>query len=195
MPAAEQVPRHDAAEALIVVVAQRAFMAGDGAVPERDRLERALRMLLGRAREAGAPVVFLQNDGLPGAADAPGQAGWELFLPPTDGERVIRKTQDDGFEGTGLDACLAALGVRRLALCGLLSEMCLAATARAAMARGYAVLLPHDGHATYDVPAGPGGSPVVPARLAARAAEWSLCDGIEIPPSAADVRFSGRAGR
>jgi hypothetical protein len=31
--------------------------------------------------------------------------------------------------------------------------MCVAATARTALARGFRVVLPHDGHATYDIPA------------------------------------------
>ncbi|WP_343578390.1 isochorismatase family protein, partial [Acinetobacter sp.] len=66
--------------------------------------------------------------------------------------------------------------------------MCVAATARAALARGYAVLLPHDAHATYDVPAGPG-SEAVPAAMSARAAEWSLGDEIQICASVDEVGF------
>lgn len=69
--------------------------------------------------------------------------------------------------------------IKSLAICGVLSEMCVAATARAALELGYAVLVPHDAHATYDVPAGPG-SNGVPAAMAARAAEWSLGDEIRI---------------
>lgn len=104
---------------------------------------------------------------------------------------VIRKTRDNGFDDTGLDAILTAFGVRDLAICGVLSEMCVAATARAALARGYGVLLPHDAHATYDVPAG-SGSQSVPAAMAARAAEWSLGDDVRICASARDVRFAER---
>ncbi|MDA4806111.1 hypothetical protein NY486_09425, partial [Enterobacter hormaechei] len=66
---------------------------------------------------------------------------------------------------------------------------CLAATARAALEKGFAVILSHDGHATYDVPAGPGNSEAVPARLAARAAEWSLGDDIILLAAAGDIRF------
>lgn len=58
------------------------------------------------------------------------------------------------------------------------------------MALGYGVILPHDGHATYDVPSGPGGSEGVPAHLAARAAEWSLGDEVTLVASAGDVKFA-----
>jgi hypothetical protein len=39
------------------------------------------------------------------------------------------------------------------------------------------------------VPAGPGNSEAVPARLAARAAEWSLGDDIILLGAAGDIRF------
>jgi len=183
------------ADALLVVDAQNAFLAGAHAVPGHRRLRQAIGRLIDAARAASAQVVFLQNDGPPGAPDAPQCPGWALAFAPAAGEAVLRKREDDGFDGTGLDAHLAAAGVRTLALCGVLSEMCVAATARTALARGYGVVLPHDAHGTYDVPSGPGGAPSVPAYFAARAAEWSLGDAVRIVPSAVDVRFAARARR
>jgi len=147
--------------------------------------------LLDKARSAWAPVIFLQNDGPAGAPDEPLQPGWKLHFPPLSGEVIIRKTEDDGFDGTDLDAVLAAFGIHELVICGVLSEMCVAATTRGALERGYGVLLPHDAHATYDVPAGPG-SQGVPAAMAARAAEWSLGDEIRICASAREVHFRKR---
>jgi len=70
-----------------------------------------------------------------------------------------------------------------------MSEMCVAATARSAMERGYEVVLAHDAHGTYDVPALAIGEPEVPAELAARAAEWSLGDEVHIPLTSESVRF------
>lgn len=178
------------ADALIVVDVQAAFVSGTEAVPDHVRLLKAIETLIASARTAKVPVIFLQNDGEPDTIDEPQQPGWALHFPPLPGESVVRKTTDDGFDGTALQDLLVASGVQTLALCGVLSEMCVAATARTAMQRGYDVVLPHDGHATYDVPPGPGGSAKVPAGMAARAAEWSLGDGIIIPASVADVRFS-----
>ncbi len=177
-------------EALIVVDVQRAFVYGSAAVPASPALLGAVNTLLDAARAAGALVVHLQNDGAPGADDEPGTDGWQLHLTPDAGEIVVRKTGDDGFEGTALEAILRDRAVHSVALCGLLSEMCVAATARDALARGYRVVLPHDAHATYDIPADPDlPADFVPAAVVARVAEWSLGDQIEIPRCAADVTF------
>lgn len=178
------------ADALVVVDVQNAFVSGAEAVLGYARLLAAVAAMLENARASGVPVIFIQNDGPSGAVDEPHTSGWELHFTPRPGEHIVRKELDDGFDGTGLDDLLAASGVETVAICGMLSEMCLAATARTAMAIGYGVILPHDGHATYDVPPGPGGSPGVPAHLAARAAEWSLGDEVTIVASASDVRFA-----
>ena len=182
---------HPPADALLVVDVQIAFVQGPSAVPGHATLRPVVELLLDKARSAWTPVIFLQNDGPPGALDEPLQPGWRLHFAPLSGEVVIRKTEDDGFDGTNLDAILIAFGVKNLVICGVLSEMCVAATARGALERGYGVLLPHDAHATYDVPAGPG-SQGVPAALASRAAEWSLGDEIRIYASAREVRFKER---
>ncbi|OCP38740.1 hypothetical protein [Ensifer sp. LC163] len=51
------------------------------------------------------------------------------------------------------------------------------------------MILAHDAHATYDVPPGPGGSERVPARMAARAAEWSLGDEIILVGTVDEIGF------
>ncbi|MFI7341462.1 isochorismatase family protein [Streptomyces sp. NPDC050085] len=175
---------------------QRAFVSGAQAVPDRERVVERTAHLSARAREAGALVVHLQNDGPAGALDEPGTPGWELYLPPdlARGEHVLRKTVDDGFEETGLEKLLHAAGVGALAVCGVMSEMCVMATARAALERGFRVVVPHDAHATYDIPAASGISDVVPAAQVSRVAEWALGDEVEIVARAQEVRFAA-AGR
>jgi nicotinamidase-related amidase len=179
-------------QALIVVDMQTAFVSGNEAVPAAAALLVAVRDLIRRAREAGALVVQLQNDGLPGTADEPHTPGWELFLPVAgdNGQRVIRKDTDDGFHQTGLSSLLTEHGVRDLAVCGVMSEMCVSATARSALDLGYHVVLPHDGHATYDIPAVEGLAEAVPHAMASRVAEWALGDQIDIIAHAADVHFN-----
>lgn len=178
-------------QALIVVDMQTAFVSGNEAVPAAAGLVVAVRDLMRRAREAGALVVQLQNDGLPGTADEPHTLGWELFLPATedDGQHVIRKDTDDGFHETGLSGLLIKYGIRHLAVCGVMSEMCVSATARSALNLGYHVVLPHDGHATYDIPAVEGLADAVPHAMASRVAEWALGDQIDVIAHAADVQF------
>ncbi|MGX1881489.1 isochorismatase family protein [Streptomyces sp. NPDC055287] len=184
-------------EALLVVDVQSAFVTGDGAVPDAARLLDRTKDLIVRARRSGALVVHLQNDGPPGADDEPHTPGWELHHPvetrPT--ECVIRKSEDDGFHETSLGSLLADSGVQALAICGMMSEMCVQATARTALALGYRVVLPHDGHATHDIPAAPGISEAIPAAAVSRVAEWALGDEVEILAHAADVTFTALPAR
>ncbi|OPC78640.1 cysteine hydrolase [Embleya scabrispora] len=182
----------DAVSALIIVDVQVAFVTGEGAVPDAARVVDRVGALLTEARARGSLVVHLQNDGPVGADDETGSPGWELMLPVRLGPRevVIRKTEDDGFDGTSLAEVLATADVAGVAVCGVMSEMCVGATARAALERGYRVVLPHDAHATYDIPAAPGISEAVPAAMVSRVAEWALGDEVEIVPHAEDVVFT-----
>ncbi|MFJ3700897.1 MULTISPECIES: isochorismatase family protein [Streptomyces] len=191
--AAHPHPTH--LEALIVVDVQRAFVRGDGALPEAARLVDRTAELIARAREAGALVVHVQNDGPAGADDEPHTAGWELHHPVEAGrgDVVIRKTHDDAFQETSLEGLLTSSGVRSLAVCGLMSEMCVQATARTAVALGHRVVLPYDAHATYDIPAEPGISAVVPAAMVSRVAAWPLSRDADVTARTADVRFTAPA--
>ena len=179
-------------DALIVVDVQTAFVSGGDAVPDADRLLDRVNDLLDRARQAGVVVVHLQNDGAPGSGDEPNTPGWELYLPvkPGPSEQVIRKLRDDGFDGTPLGEALVGAGVRSVAICGLMSEMCVQATARTALARGYRVVLPHDAHATYDIPAVPDVSAAVPAHVVSRVAAWALGSDTETTTPASAVTFT-----
>lgn len=179
-------------QALLVVDVQSAFVAGPDAVPEASRLLDRTNDLIARARTGGALIVHLQNDGPAGALDEPTTPGWELHLPVSENPRevVIRKTEDDGFHETPLGDLLTGQGVRALAVCGVMSEMCVSATARTALQLGHRVVMPHDAHATYDIPAAAGISDTVPAAMVSRVAEWALGDEIEIIARAADVAFT-----
>ncbi len=180
----------EAPDALIVVDMQKAFVVGPNAVPDADRVLAAVRTQLDNARQAGAVIVHLQNDGAPGAPDQPDTLGWELALPVGPNEAVLRKTGDDGFEGTTLESLLREEDVHQLSVCGLTSEMCVAATARSALGRGFGVILARDAHATYDVPEDGPHAPAVPAHLAARVAEWSLGTDPAIIDRSADLSFT-----
>ncbi|MFB7513669.1 isochorismatase family protein [Streptomyces sp. NPDC056144] len=184
-------------DTLIVVDVQTAFVTGPGAVPEADRLVARTADLIARARRAGALVVHLQNDGPPGAEDEPHTPGWELHHRVEQGpaESVIRKPYDDGFRETALGAVLADAGARAVAVCGVMSEMCVQATARTALDHGYRVVVPHDAHATQDCPAVPGVHATVPAATVSRVAAYSLGSDAEVTTAAADVAFTAPGGR
>lgn len=95
---------------------------------------------------------------------------------------MIRKSTDDGFADPPLGELLAQRQVRRIAVCGVLSEMCVSATTRGALARALGVVLPRDGHATYDLDD-------IPAAVVARVAEHELGDEPELVASTTDVIF------
>ncbi|MDQ3103679.1 MAG: isochorismatase family protein [Actinomycetota bacterium] len=65
---------------------------------------------------------------------------------------VLRKTEVDGFAGTDLESLLRDKGVSHLSVCGVNSEMCVAATARGALRRRFEVTMARGAHATYPVP-------------------------------------------
>lgn len=174
--------------ALLVIDAQRGLLDGPAAIPEAEAVVDRLAAILAAARSAGALVIHLQNDGAPGAIDEPGTPGWFIHpkVMPKPGELVLRKCRDDGFEGTGLDSVLARGHVTRIAVAGLLSEMCVSATVRGALARGIEVVLVHDAHGTYDLED-------IPASSVSRVAEHVLGDEIEIV-DAGSVTFSRPGG-
>ncbi len=151
------------------------LLDGPTAVPSAVETTARIAELLAAARSAGALVVHLQNDGQPGARDERNSSGWSIHpaVEPRASEPLLRKRGDDGFEGTHLEALLRQAGVRRLAVAGFLSEMCVSATIRAAFARGFEVLLVRGAHATYDLQE-------IPAEVVSRVAEHALGDQLEL---------------
>lgn len=184
------VPRRAVAtapvDALILVDAQTAFLSGPEAVPGAGELAGRLTRLLERARAAGALVIHLRNDGEPGAVDEPGAPGWELYLPVIESARevVVAKSSDDGFDGTGLGDLVDHHGARSVVIAGVLSEMCVSATAFGATEHGLRVVLPHDAHATY-------GLDDIPPSVVSRVAEHALGSDPEFVTTAENVPFNG----
>ena len=161
--------------ALVLIDAQQGLFDGDQAIPDAAGVLDRLSTLLAAARAAETLIVHLQNDGASGTSDEPGTFGWFIHpkVAPKPSEIVIRKTQDDGFNGTALEDVLARNGVTRIAVAGLLSEMCVSATVRGAFTRGLQVVLVHDAHATYDLEE-------IPASIVSRVAEHALGDQLEL---------------
>ena len=108
--------------------------------------------LLTRARAAGIPIVYLQHFDATYQPLMKGAAGWRIHegVAPRPGEIVIEKAASDGFCQTDLQLELDRLGVERVVVCGLQTEFCVDATCRAALSRGFEVVLAAGAHSTTD---------------------------------------------
>ena len=135
--------------ALLVIDAQVGLL--DGAY-RAEEVVAALAEALGRARAAGAPIVFLRHNHASYAPLMRGARTWDIHprLAPRAAETVIDKTASDGFWETNLQEVLDERGVDRLVVGGLQTEFCVDATCRAAVSRGFDVTLILDGHTTGD---------------------------------------------
>jgi hypothetical protein len=93
--------------ALLVIDAQMKLLDGPTAVPSAVETTGRIAALLAAARNAGALVVHLQNDGHPGARDEPDSPGWAIHpaVEPRSDEPRLRKRGDDGFEGLTWRRC------------------------------------------------------------------------------------------
>ena len=119
----------------------------DGPEFDADRGE-----MVGRARAAGVPVVYVQHDGGEDGPVPAGSPGWAIHpeVAPAAGEPVVRKRASDSFHETRLRQELEARGVRRLFVVGCRTEYCVDTTCRRAVSLGYDVTLVSDAHTTVD---------------------------------------------
>jgi len=137
--------------ALIIVDMQRGSFT-----PRYDAngLVNRLNSLADRVRQTGGLVVFVQHQGPPGDPHHPSEVGFELLpdLQCEPGDARVLKTSCDAFLGTRLEDVLTTGSVSELIITGCATDFCVDTTVRAALARGYAVVAPCDGHTTTDWP-------------------------------------------
>jgi nicotinamidase-related amidase len=114
-----------------------------------------INAVAGRARAAGLPIIFVQNDGPPGGDWlVPHSAGWQLHpgLDRRPSDLVIRKSSGDAFHQTNLEATLRDRGVLSLVLMGYATEFCIDTTLRNGASKDFEVCLISDAHTTNDAP-------------------------------------------
>ncbi len=132
-----------------------------------------LRRLIDRFREQGAAVVYTRNGNVTstglemtrrlrvkGAADGarvpkqfkhPGQTpGHEIDsrIAPREEDLVVDKLTSGAFTASILDHALRNMGIKGLVIAGILTDMCVLGTARAAAELGYDSLICEDACAT-----------------------------------------------
>ena len=108
--------------------------------------------LLQAFRERKLPVIHIQHVSVrPGATFfLPGTRGVQIHesVAPLAGERVVQKNFPNAFRGTPLLEDLRRLEVGRLVIAGMMTQMCVDSTTRAAADLGFQCTLAHDACAT-----------------------------------------------
>ncbi len=134
--------------ALLVVDVQNGVVGGAVA---RDEVVANIAQLVGRARDAGAPVVWVQHSDE--AELAVGSEEWQIVpeLERREQEPLVGKTYADSFEDTDLETVLAGLGIGRLLVVGAQTDECIRSTLHGALVRGYDTTLVSDAHTTEDL--------------------------------------------
>jgi len=108
--------------------------------------------LLQAFRAKQLPVVHIQHVSVrPGATFfLPDTRGVEIHesVAPRAGETVMRKNFPNSFRGTPLLEHLRQLDVQQLVIAGMMTQMCVDSTTRAAADLGFQCILAHDACAT-----------------------------------------------
>jgi ureidoacrylate peracid hydrolase len=154
--------------ALIVVDMQNGFCHPDGSLPRlglglagADAAVRNTATAVQQARRAGLPVIFTRHQYRPGRADEGRRlselsgdlatvnglaaGSWDADVVDelecgTD-DLMIDKVRFDAFLWTSLDPLLRGLGAEHLLVCGVVTNICVESTVRAAFMRDYSVTL------------------------------------------------------
>lgn len=132
--------------ALLVIDVQNDVVGG---AHDRDNVVANIAVLVGKARAAGTPVVWVQHssDHMPQGSD-----GWQFVpeLSRDESEPLVPKRYADSFEETELAAVLAEHKVGRLIVTGAQTDECIRSTLHGALVRGYDATLVSDAHTTED---------------------------------------------
>lgn len=142
--------------ALLIVDIQKDYFPG-GRHPLVNPLEAAknAHMLLQCFREHGGHHVHIQHvSRKPNATFfIPGDRGTDIHdsVAHFEGEPIVYKHTPNAFLGSNLLELLRGWGIERVVICGMMTHMCVDATARAASDLGFQVLVAEDACATRDL--------------------------------------------
>lgn len=139
--------------ALLIIDIQNDYFPG-GAMELVGSLEAGVKAgeLLRVFRQLGDPVIHMQHVSIrPGATFfLPNTKGVEIHesVRPIDGETVFQKHFPNSFRETPLLEYLRAQNLKQLVIAGMMTQMCVDSTTRAAADLGFQCLLARDACAT-----------------------------------------------
>ena len=140
-------------QALLIVDIQNDYFPGGAMELEGSLLAAAKAGQLPQAfRRKSKPVIHIQHVSTrPGSTFfLPNTKGVEIHeaVAPVAGETVIQKNYPNSFRETPLLDHLKQLGVTELVIAGMMTQMCIDTTTRAAADLGFQCFLAHDACAT-----------------------------------------------
>ncbi|MEP6896175.1 MAG: cysteine hydrolase family protein [Chloroflexota bacterium] len=142
--------------ALLVIDIQNDYFEG-GKYPLVNPLEAAKKayMLLQCFREHGGQHIHIQHISLEPDAGffVKGDSGSDIHdsVAHFEGEPIVYKHEPNSFRETNLLAMLKEWGIERIVITGMMTHMCVDATARAASDFGFQVIIAEDACATRDL--------------------------------------------
>jgi len=144
--------------ALLMVDCQNTYRTG---LMELVGVEEALAEaahVLGRARQAGTPVIHIVHDAGPGSLyDIQAENGKIASqVAPISDEPTVVKNFPNSFAQTDLHERLQSLGITNLIVVGFMTHMCVSSTARGAFDLGYRTTVVGSATATRDLPTADG---------------------------------------
>jgi len=140
-------------DAMLIVDMQVGLRNGD---PKHDLpgVIARINRLAAKLRKESGTVIFVQHCGGKGDDFEPHTPGWAL-LPELhrDGrDVVVRKTLNEPFTGSELQARLEDLAPDRVLITGWATDLCVDSTVRSAIANHHDVVVVADGHTLSDRP-------------------------------------------
>jgi nicotinamidase-related amidase len=155
-PLTREAPAPDAARSALLVIDMQRYFAGIAAP-----ILETVRRTVAACHERGVLVVFTRHGHVDPARDGGMLGRWwgELILEGTEGhdllplgaepdDPVVPKRRYDAFFGTDLEALLRERGIEEVAVAGVMTNLCVETTARAAFVRDFRVRLLLDAAAT-----------------------------------------------
>ncbi len=129
------------------------FAEAEAMLPRALAAAKATAALKRRARQAGAPVVYVNDNFGKWRSDfratlehclaSPGREIAALLKPDAE-DYFVLKPKHSGFQFTALELLLAHLGTRTLVLTGVAGNFCVLFTAHDAYMRDFKLLVPRD---------------------------------------------------
>lgn len=143
-------------KALVIIDLQNDyFPGGKNELVNSTEASLKAKELLTAFREKNLPVIHVQHLSVrPGSTFfVPGTPGAEIHdnVKPAEGEKIVVKSFPNSFRETDLQEYLKSLQIDHLVVAGMMSHMCVDATARAAKDFGYTVSVAADACATKDL--------------------------------------------